>query len=179
MTYSLKYFAAAIVGMLVALGALAAFVSSTQANQLYFPITTTSATATTTAAFLTSSGQATSSALDAYQASVTNALDGLSLFVQFAASSTSSSLNIRFQYSYNNIDWYDDSVSQAVGVISTTTMTASLQPYLSYQWPAYTVATSSKILPVPTPMRYVRAVFTESGAAGAFWYGWQPVRQGK
>lgn len=182
MTHSLRYFAAAVLGALLTLTALGLWVSTTHANPLYYPVATQSATATTSVTWLTSSGaasQATSTALDSYQASVTNGWDELTLIVQTAASSTSSSLNVRFQYSINGIDWADDNVSQSVGNFSTTTATASVQVPLSYQWLAAGTATSSKILNVATPARFVRAIFTQTGAAGNLWYAWQPVRQGK
>lgn len=159
-----------IVGLAI-IAVITSFAVHVRANPLYYMVPQTSATATTTVVYLSSTGQATSTAVDAYT-SVNQAVNSISLFVQNAASSTSSVLNVRFQYSYDSIDWYDDEFLPPA-----TSTPATVAVPLSYQWTALGTATSSKVLPSRMPMRYVRAIFTETGAAGAIWYGWQPIRE--
>lgn len=149
----------------------------THANPLQFVPTTQLATATTSVTYLVTGGSATSTSFDAFANGQPIAIDRGVLLTQFAASSTSSVLGIRFQYSIDNVDWYDDQGVQP------TTATSS-QPYqiatpFSYAWLAAGTATSSKMVNVNFPTRYVRAVYTEAGAGGAIWWQFVPQRQGK
>lgn len=184
MTLGLKLRSIAVVGLAAACIAMS-FAVATRANPLFFLVPTTSSSATTTPTYLGSAGQATSTPLDAYNTSSNQAFDGLSLLVQQVASTSASITNIRFQYAIqlgtancvttpNACDWYDDNFTP----IGTTTNTVSLRPYVSFQLPGNASAsTTTTIFKVQTPARYVRAIFTESGAAGSVWYAWQPTRQ--
>lgn len=144
------------------------------ANPTYFLTVPASATATTTPIFLTSSGVATTSALDAYGTGTNFGFQQNALIVQDSASSTSSILTIRYQYSIDGINWADDNYNYPV---ATTTSPVSIGAYASYVWNAATTATTTKILNVPTPTRYVRAILSESGAAAGIWYTWAPAKQ--
>lgn len=174
MRTKLKYIVPSLVVFLLA------GIGIVSANPNYFITVPASSTATTTPTFLTSTGQATSTALDAYipqgrDTTGTNfGLEKNSLIVQDTASSTSSVLGIRFQYSIDDINWADDNYQTPPG---TTTQTVLLQQYYSYQWNAAGTATTTKIIMVPTPTRYVRAIFTETGAAAGIWYTWAPSKQ--
>ena len=152
------------------------FATQVHANPSGFVTLAGSATATTTRTFVTTTQNATSSALDTY----TNygsayAFGSNQLLVQYEASSTSAVLGIRYQYSQDGIDWYDDNYYNQ----ATTTQTVDISQYTSYKWTPVSVATTSKLISVPTPTRYTRVIFTETGANGAVWYTWVPKREDK
>lgn len=144
------------------------------ANPAYFITVPASATATTTPIFLSSSGVATTTALDAYGTGTNFGFQQNALIVQDSASSTSSILTIRYQYSIDGKNWADDNYNYPV---ATTTSPVSIGTYASYVWNAATTATTTKILNTPTPTRYVRAILSESGAAAGIWYTWAPAKQ--
>lgn len=133
----------------------------------------TNAVATTTPTFVTTTQNATTTALDTYgQPSPSGySFDRNVLLMQYAASSTSAVLNVRFQFSKDGVDWYDDNTG------ASATSSASISSANSYSWTPVGTATSSKMVTVSTPTRYTRAIFSESGANGAVWYDWQPQRQ--
>lgn len=146
-------------------------------------------TAATTSPVFMTAGTATSTYY--YDAGVGNnfAADNASFLVQFTGSSTPlSTLNIQFEYSQGAAgfncavtpgacDWYKDSL--LVGGISTTTQAAGLAVSNSYLLPmasttlngvAGNSARTNRIINVPMPTRYVRAVLTlpigsQNGAA--------------
>lgn len=131
-----------------------------------------SATASTTRTYLSSSGTYVTPAYDSFNGDP-NAADSAVLLTEFEASSTSSVLGIRFQYSAGGAnldcvaapttcDWFDDNLVSA-------TSTTNISSANSYTWVAASTATTSKAIVMPTPTRYVRAVYTMSGAAGAIW----------
>ncbi len=159
---------------------LLAGIGIVSANPTYFITVPASSVATSTPTYLTSSGQATSTTLDSYVPlgpGTTGTNFGFqqnAFIVSFTASSTSSILGVRFQYSNNGIDWADDNYQYPTG---TTTPTVNIATYNSYIWPAVSTATTTKIIGVPTPTRYVRAILTETGAAGGVWYTWAPAKQ--
>jgi len=150
---------------------------TTHANPSSFFSPVKSATATTSPTFLNTAGtfQATSTALDNYTSSGLTffAYDRNSLMVQMAGSSTAALLNIRYQFSTDGIDWYDDDITSG----TSTASVIDVRNPTNYNWLANVTATSSKLLSVPAVTRYVRAVFTESGASAAIWYQWEPVKQ--
>lgn len=164
-------------------------VNFAHANPGGFPPGAKTANATTTVAYV-GIGLATSTVTyDAYNISGTNEpttgvvsdTDSASLLVQFAGSSTSAVLNISYEFSQDGIDWYRDSTS-----ISTSTIPENVNLANSLSWTftgtpsggiAGTVATTSRIFTVLTPTRYVRAVFSLTGAAGAVWAQFVPKKQ--
>lgn len=165
------------IGLLIA-GSLGLFllagVGFVAANPSYFLTVTPSSSSTTTPMYLTSSGAATTTALDAYATGTNFGFQQNALIVQDSASSTSSILTVRFQYSIDGLNWADDNYNYPV---ATTTSPVSIGAYASYVWPAATIATTTKIINVPTPTRYVRAILSESGAAAGIWYTWAPAKQ--
>lgn len=154
---------ALVFGMFVAVGLLL-YAFGAHANPSDFT-TVKSAASTTTVTYIVSGGNATTTPYDALNGD--NAADSAVLLTQFAASSTSSVLGIKIQYSQDGIDWYDDNLLESTN--STTSPTYSMQIPNTYSWTAVGTATSSKAIAVPTPTRYVRAVYTMTGAAGAVW----------
>lgn len=127
-----------------------------------FNVTSTAA-ATTTASFITAGVSTTTLTYD----SLFTASDKAVLLTQFAASSTSSVLNIGVQYSQNGIDWFDDELLESVN--STSTPVKSIQVANTYSWTAVGTATSSKAIYIPTPARFTRVQYSMTGANGAVW----------
>lgn len=131
-------------------------------------INQTNVTATTTITYVTSGGTATET-YDSYASGVSdpNASDSAVLLTAFTASSTSSVLAIKIQYSMNGIDWYDDNLFQIDSASSTQAF--GIGTPNSFTWTAAGTATAYKAIIVPTPTRYMRAVYTLSGANAGLW----------
>lgn len=160
-----------------------------RANPLQFKPTTQTATATTSPAFLKAGAATSTLPFDAYATGQPYASDYATLFIQLAASSTSTTLNTDIEYSQDGIDWYQDG-GTIENNFATTTKPFSITAVNEYQWTfssstaglgavSSSNATSTRALLIRTPTRYVRAVFTLpiGSAAGAVWGQWQPVRQ--
>ena len=156
--------------------------SVAMANPSVFPAPIKSTAATTTPyAYLGVTGnaspvaaQATTTAINVYNSTAnpsSSNFDKNYLMVQMAASSTSSRLNVRFQFSTDGIDWYDDNLT------ATSSPTNDIRTPRSFDWYAQVTATTSKIIEVPTATSYVRAVFTSYTASSTIWYQWGPTRQ--
>jgi hypothetical protein len=147
------------------------FASISHANPLQFVPTTQLATATTSVAYLVSGGSATTTTFDAYAQGQPLAIDKGVLLLQNAASSTSSVLDVSVQYSNDNIDWYSDQL------LAPTTTAMDISVANTYHWKATATATTSKAITLSFPTRYVRVVYSASGAAGAIWWQFVPQRQ--
>ena len=157
------------------------FATRTHANPLRFPPAVASATATTTSTYFVAGTTATTTmaTYDTYSntgvsgvGGSTQAMDKASLLIQLAASSTSSILRTTFEYSQDGIDWYEDEIF----VPATSGYTSIGQPTV-YTWTANGTATSSKIVNVPTPLRYVRVRMRVEGANASVWAAIQPQKQ--
>lgn len=162
-----------IAGILVALfvTALLLFLAPiAKANPLAFLTPVQTATATSSVAYMTS-GLATSTlTFDSYAQGQIKATDKGILLLQTVASSTSSVFTIAFQYSQDNIDWYNDNTT------ATTTNTNVAVPQV-FSFTATGTATTSRALPVNFPTRYVRVQSSVLGASGAVWQQIVPQRQ--
>lgn len=149
------------------------------ANQSYFSSQAKSSVATTTIAFMTPGTATTTVLYDSYQQFGTNetssytprTTDGSALLIQFTATTTTSVLGWRYEYSDDGVDWYGDSYVPTISN-ATTTGTQSLTNINQYTWTFSsstnfcdsTVSTATnnrgcKVVNVQTPTRYVRAVF--------------------
>lgn len=158
---------------------------SAYAMPSYIAPTAQTATATSSVAFLVSGTATSTLTYDTYTGGNNYIADKAVLAIQFAGSSTSAVLGVNLEYSQDGIDWYKDNLSS----LSTTTRGMYLQPANSYTWTfasstvggiAATVAngaTSTKALLIETPLRYVRAIFSISGANGAIWGQIIPIKQ--
>lgn len=176
----------------IASGALLFGAQIAFANPSFFAPFAKTSTATSSPAYLTA-GTATSTIVyDSFNLNGTNqsapsdplAADTAVLAVQFTASSTASILGIAIERSDDGVDWYQDNLS----TFATTSPQASLQVPMTYSWGFSSstingvLNTSSrvgKVITVPTPTRYTRAVLTMTGAAGAVWAEWIPKKQNK
>lgn len=158
-----------------------------KANPSYFTrangILCGSLTATTSPTFMTA-GTATTTVTFDSGCATSNSQDSSVLSMQLTASSTNTKLAVNFEYSQDNIDWYQSNLSAQ----ATTTPVQDISTAQSYLWsfasttpglgaPAGT--RQMKTIVVPTPTRYVRAVFTiPSGSTnGAIWAEFDAKRQ--
>ena len=174
----MKYKILGILALVLVIGA--GIVSTASANPLRFSPAVSFATATTTVQYFVGGTTATTTmaVYDTYSntgvsgaGGSTQAMDKASLLLQFAASSTSSVLRAKIEYSQDGIDWYGDSI------ITPATGYNSVSLDNVYTWTAGGTATSSKLVNVPTPLRYVRANINVVGANGAVWVSIQPQKQ--
>lgn len=154
----------AIGGIVCAAALLLAAVGFTPARAASpdFNVVSTAA-ATTTVSYMTAGTATTTLTYD----SLYTGSDSAVLLTQFAASSTSSVLNITVQYSQDGIDWYGDNLMVLTN--STSTPAKSIQIGNTYTWLAASTATTSKAVLIPTPARYSRIQYSMTGAAGAVW----------
>lgn len=162
-----------LISSLVITLSLVAFLN-VKANSAFFLPTITTATATSSPAYLSTSGANASATttLDAYTNGVPRAADKATILVQYVASSTSSVFTSRVEYSQDGIDWYSDSIN-----VSTTSSAVNIASTRTYTFTAPVAGTSSKAFTVQTPTRYMRVVHTVAGAAGAAWTQIVPTRE--
>ncbi len=170
--------------------AILAFAVVTKANPLEFLVentTTGSVTASTTLLGYLSAGTGTSTIpYDTYNFGNANtyASNGLALALQFTGSTTptnsavaTTTYNVTFEYSQDNIDWYSDAYLLratttnpllAATPISTTFV---LGTQTSGGLKVGSTTPTKFLLNVPAPTRYVRAIITiPSGSTnGAVW----------
>jgi ABC-type phosphate transport system substrate-binding protein len=125
--------------------------------------------------------------LDSYAAGTQSALDSASIAIQLMSSTTPPTLKWRYEYSQDAIDWY----SEDVELNTNATTTIHVRDFKEHSWlfASSTAGTSGqlagttefatssralKLVNVPTPTRYVRAVFyLASGSADArLFYQW-------
>lgn len=144
-----------------------------------------SATATSTGTFMTPGTATTTFYYDSNQITGSTAkTDAAALGVIFTASSTLSTLGIRYEYSQGVAgvncvnsptlcDWYADSYSTA----PTTTWSGTNPNSITWTFASTTLVSgyagtltiAPRLFFVPTPTRYVRAVTTITGANGTVW----------
>lgn len=134
-------------------------------------ISEASASATTTVTYLAVGGSTTfqfdSNTVPSNKIQSMQPVTATSLYFQYAASSTSSTLVVTPQYSNNNIDWYG--FNQVIGTQNGTTGSSTLaSTTLSYAFTASGIATSSQVILLPSiPTLHERVLFTQIGAPGA------------
>lgn len=134
------------------------------------------ATATTSIAYL-SAGVATSTyqfdgngQLSTGKVLNMQTIDSGSLYIEFVASSSASSLGWQFQYSNNNQDWYGESAPFSTGTISGTSSNQfEASSTITHVWTPGVGATSTKVVAIPIlPAQHERVVFfTPIGAAAS------------
>lgn len=173
-------------GFAFALAIFLAGASVASANPSYVGPTVQTASATTSPAYMTPGTATSTLTFDSYNPT-TNVFvaDRLALLMQFTGSSTSAVLGINFEYSQDGIDWYKNAIVTSE-TISTTSPSLSLNTPTSATWTfsgtplngdAGTVATSTRIVSVPLYTRFVRSVFTLTGASGAVWGQFVPIKE--
>jgi hypothetical protein len=184
------------VGLLIAI-VLAASAITVKANPSFFVRTVQTATATSTIAYMTP-GNATSTLIyDSYAQGTPRASDSALLLTQFTASTTASNLAIALEYSNGDgstdcstspglCDWYKDNLFTITNASTTQATNIAVASSLAWnfasssQGGAAVLSTNQRALKailVPMPTRYVRAVFTITGANGAVWAQIVPKRE--
>lgn len=165
------------------------------ANPFYAGPAASSATATSTQAFLTV-GVATSTTIyDSYEQYGTNQQnagnitlpDSVAVLVNGVASSTSSVINVACEYSNNyngvtgNGDWYQNEIYPAT---STGPLTVAVPLSFSFQYAASTLGGIAlpgtrfqKVVECPMPTRFVRAIVSVTGANASVFVGFVPKKQ--
>lgn len=117
----------------------------------------------------------------------TESADGAVLYIELTASSTNTALLTRLEYSNDGVDWYADTLLEERSIATTSTI-FNLSTAITYPW---TFASSTigggaplpsnnrdrRVMSVPTPSRYVRAVFSTSGGNGYVWATFGPKSQ--
>lgn len=178
---------------LLIVGFHVSMVKTVEANPSALTPTVQTAAATTSPAFLIPGTATSSLTYDAYSNPTSNTYksDYIALAMMFRGSSTAAVLGMELEYSQDGIDWYKDSLINSLGGRSTTTnaMNISGSNALSWTFASTTVGGQAmntvtrdhprRVVMVPTPMRYVRAIFTITGANGAIWAQMIPTKESR
>lgn len=152
----------------------------------------TGSTASSTPAFVVAGvSTSTTPVYDSYAVTSggrTTKADKATMAIQFAASSTATTLNWSVEYSNDRIDWYRNFVLDT-NQMGTTTTPFSFANANSNSWKfaSSTVgglattnansATGTAFMIVPTPARYMRVVFSMTGGNGAVWAEITPIKE--
>lgn len=159
---------------LVAIFSLAVIARVASANGSYFISPVRTAAATSTLSVVGPGNGTTTLTYDSLALGSTYATDRASLLIQATASSSSSLLGIAVQYSQDGVDWYDNDLAATTSPGSVTNISSANSYQLSGN---STASTSLKAISVPTPTRFVRAVFTSTVATSSIWAQFVPIRQ--
>lgn len=164
-------------------------VSTAHAQPTYTAPTVETATATTSPRYLTPGTATTTLTYDSYVPTTNTYTPSFAtLLVQFAGSSTASTLGINVEYSQDGIDWYKSTILSPYSP-GTTTPSINLGLTTSYSWTfasstvgggvvtAATGATSTRAIMISTPTRFVRSVVSITGAGGAVWQQFVPTKE--
>lgn len=147
--------------------------SFAHANPSFFLSPTSSATATTTVMQI-SANPAVSQTL-VFDSNITGrpyAADTATLLVQATASSSSSIVNITYQYSYNGIDYFGDNLQ-----LGSATTTQPVNVVNSSVWTPGTTATTSRAFTMPVPTRFVKAIFSATTATSSLYVSIVPKQE--
>lgn len=177
------------------------FVPLAHANPSSFIPTNATSVSTTTLSYLNAGTGTSTQYFDSYASQIGKTADKAGLLVQFSGSSTLSILNINIEYSMGTssvdctvsptlCDWYEDPSGFEMGYAT------SSKPYDISQVNKYVLnyASSSpglgvvgatnafparRIVPIGTPTRFIRAIFTipPGASSGGIWSKFVPVRQ--
>lgn len=169
-----------LVWVLIGIITISIFATIAKANPSLFT-TNQTATATTTVTYITPGLATTTLSYDSNLLGGDSfASNGAALVVHFSGSSSASILNIDLQYSHDNINWYSiaggSDIDNGIGSTSPsmTNPTVVTWQFASSTQDKLTVtngnsATSTRLLNVDMPTRYVRAIFYMQTGNGAVW----------
>lgn len=168
-----------------------------KANPQFFQAESGTAAATSTMSYMTPGAATTTLTIDSYklvqsstETSNPTAYNGLSLAVQFEATSTGSRLVRYYEYSSDNIDWYPQNVE--LNINATTTIEVQHRKLYEFSFPATSTPLSNaelpltngkarvhKIVDVPILARYVRVNFyiPVGSMNGAVWAEFMPRKE--
>lgn len=133
-------------------------------------------TATTTLTYLTAATAATTTNTFNTQGDGGANADTAAFTICGNASTTATAFNVTFEYSYDSVTWFQNEWSP----LATTTAAASFAMPQSMTWLFASTSVGGlpvsalnnhacKIASVATPIQYVRAVISVTGANGAVW----------
>lgn len=194
-----------VIATVILIAAATLGVGIVHANPSQFVTTVQTATASSSPVYMTP-GTATSTVVyDTYQQSTGNfyTVNAIELLTQLTASSTSSQINIAFEYSngYSNgnaidctvlpagCDWYQDTATNVQGY-ATSTLPFSLNQIPQYQWrfasstigqqaPGVLNNRDTRAVALKVPTRYVRVIYTCAigGANCGVWGQFVPAKE--
>lgn len=180
-----------LVIVLAVISSLSCFVSVAYANPTFFAngVTTGNAASTSPAHMTPGTGTSTTPVYDSYGQTFGGTpykTEFAGLLVQLSASSTNTVLNMAVEYSQDRIDWYRNFLIDPSQYGTTTSQFALFAPF-SVTWkfasstlgPASTISptTTTGALMIPTPFRYMRVIFSMTGANGAVWAQLVPIKE--
>lgn len=165
------------------------------ANPFYTGTKAASATATTTVTFMTPGTATTTTIYDSYEQYGTNQANAgnitlpnsVAVVIDGRASSTATVINVACEFSDNyngstgNGDWYQNEIIAAT-TTGATNISVPLSTSFTYASTTLGGATTGtnrfqKLFECPVPLRYVRAVVTNTGANAATWTQIVPKKQ--
>lgn len=153
-----------------------------EANPSTFRPTVQTATATTSLSYMAVGTATTTLTMDTYSNGNTDKTNTAALLLQLTASTTSTVLVTELEYSQDGVDWYKDNLTAD----ATAGASEAIQTANNYSWTfasstlngvQVTSQRATKVVNVNTPTRYVRAVFTLTGANGAIWAQFLPHKE--
>ncbi len=168
--------------------AVLAFAGVAYANPFYIAGKASSAAATTTVTYMTPGTATTTVVYDSYEISGTNQKNQgnltvpnqVAVVVQGVSSSSISVLNLACEYSDDNIDWYQNDVFAATSSGNIPIAAPSTFTYTFASTTLNGVANGNKFAKVvqcPLPLRFVRAVVSNTGANLSVWSAIIPTKQ--
>ncbi len=161
-------------GLVAIILAVILFVPKAGANQLYFPPTIQTDTATTTVQSVSGVVTFNTTPLDSYNTIPGIALNGATLLVRQVASTSAAITKIEVQYSQDGVDWFENNLSAT----STLGNIQEITTAKTYQITGNTTASSTfKAIGLETPTRYVRAKFSAVAGTSTVWYQFVPRRE--
>lgn len=178
----MKKYILIVIGLLFVTSYLIVDNARANPSRLSTPSSCASATATTTLSYVRAGTATTTLTCDTSKNGVgVDTFEKAYLALQHTASSTSSTITIRFEYSQDGIDWYASNIFDQTG-LSTTTATSIIYDGVTHSHQINFASSTNAcadaviannnlnchLIPVPVPTRYVRAVFTApAGATGS------------
>ncbi len=163
-----------------------------EASPSYFPPPVKTSTATTSPVYMTPGTATSTLTFDSYYQSTLSQntkTDSAVLLTQFAGISLTSVLAINVEYSEDGVDYYKDDLNSFSATTSPTT--SYLNANNTFTWTfasstpggagvtAATGATSTKAINIPTPTRFMRVIYSITGANGAVWGELVPTKEMK
>lgn len=181
----MKYKLGIIIGIIGILGVVFGFgIQKVKANPSYFLQSSGTASATSTGTYMSAGNATTTETLDSFTGTF-QGVDSAALLVQLTGSSTASVINIAIERSQDGNDWYADTyittASSSPNAITLNNLYSYSLTYASTTvgGAAGTTGNLTRVINVPTPTRYTRAVITmPSGSTrGQVWQKFIGKRQ--
>jgi len=160
MNKSFKFLLVAVIAIVTVLSVA----KVTLANPSFLGIQTSTAPATSTVSQIVPGSATTTLVFDSYSSGQQYIADTVSFLIQTTASSSAAVTDIRFQFSQDNVDWYDYNP-----FLVTATTTQQIQNPFTYEVRALGTTRDNDLLTIPMPTRYARAVITATGTSSAVW----------